>query len=147
MKTRLCALIFLLSCVFSCSRHSENNTRATNGGKFSKGISEAPFGTLRDGTQVSLYTMINQNGVIMKVINYGGIIVSLEVPDRNGKMIDVVLGYDVLQAYEKCNPFFGALVGRYGNRIAKGKLVLDGKEYKLTKNSNGNHIHWGRKRI
>jgi len=81
----------------------------------------------------------------MKVMNYGGIVVSLEVPDRSGKMIDIVLGYDSLRAYEKRNPFFGALVGRYGNRIAKGKLVLDGHEYELTRNSNGNHIHGGKK--
>jgi aldose 1-epimerase len=67
------------------------------------------------------------------------------VPDRTGKLIDVVLGYDSLAAYERRNPFFGALVGRYANRIAKGKLVLDGKEYELTRNSNGNHIHGGRK--
>ncbi len=81
----------------------------------------------------------------MKVMNYGGIIVSLEVPDKNGKMTDVVLGYDSLRSYEKRNPFFGALVGRFGNRIAKGKLILGGREYELTRNSNGNHIHGGKK--
>ncbi len=108
-------------------------------------MSHAPFGNLSDGTPISLYTMTNANGVTMKVMNYGGIIVSLEVPDRDGKTIDVILGYDSLKAYEKNNPFFGALVGRYGNRIAKGKFTLDGQEYDLVKNNNGNHLHGGTK--
>ena len=79
----------------------------------------------------------------MNVINYGGIIVSLVVPSKDGTPVDVVLGYDSLASYEQKNPFFGALVGRYGNRIAGGKFTLDGKEYDLVKNNNGNHIHGG----
>ncbi len=129
--------------MLSCSPKSENSSSATGGEETSKGVAKAPFGNLSDGTPVSLYTMTNSQGVTMKVINYGGIIVSLEVPDRNGKMVDVVLGLDSLGTYEKRNPFFGALVGRYGNRIAKGKFTLDRKEYDLAKNNNGNHLHGG----
>ena len=134
----------LSSLAFSCSLDREKDTTDT-GAVNTGSIVVAPFGELKDGTPVSIYTMTNKNGLTMKVINYGGIIVSLEVPNRDAKMIDVVLGYDSLQMYEKRNPFFGALVGRCGNRIANGKLVLDGKEYHLTKNSNGNHIHGGKK--
>jgi aldose 1-epimerase len=81
----------------------------------------------------------------MKVTNYGGIITSLEVPDRYGKLSDIVLGYDDLGGYLRETPYFGAIVGRYGNRIAKGKFVLDGKEYTLARNNGENHLHGGAK--
>lgn len=146
MQTLRSALFLLVSIVCGCTPRPEKNAQSDNRAASAvRGLSISPFGVLRDGTPVSLYTMSNRNKVTMKVMNYGGIIVSLQVPDRDGKMIDVVLGYDSLAAYEKRNPFFGALVGRYANRVAKGKLVLDGKEYQLTKNSNGNHIHGGKK--
>jgi len=145
MQTRLSVVIILLLLMMNCSPQSEKSSLATNGGEGSKGISVSPFGKMSDGTPVSLYTMTNGKGITMKVMNYGGIIVSLQVPARDGKLIDVILGYDSLQAYEKNNPFFGSLVGRYGNRIAKGKFVLDGKEYDLVKNNNGNHLHGGTK--
>jgi aldose 1-epimerase len=131
--------------MISCSPQSERNSQAKVEETSSKGISVEPYGTLSDSTKVSIYTMKNGNGATMKVINYGGIITSLEVPDRNGNLVDVVLGFDSLKAYEKRNPFFGALVGRYGNRIAKGKFTLDGKEYDLVKNNNENHLHGGTK--
>lgn len=101
------------------------------------------FGTMPDGKAVNMYTLTNKNGVEMKVINYGGIIVSLKVPDKNGELGDVVLGYDSLAQYLKSNPYFGALIGRYGNRIAKGKFNLDGKEFKLPVNNGENHLHGG----
>lgn len=146
MQTRLSVAPFVLSLMISCSPQSEKNSRENSPDDASaKSITVAPFGKLGDGTPVSLYTMKNTKGVLMKVTNYGGIIVSLEVPDRDGKPVDVVLGYDSLQAYEKRNPFFGALVGRYGNRIGKGKFVLEGKEYDLVRNNNGNHLHGGTK--
>ncbi len=137
MQTSVSYVFFLLAIMISCSPQSKKSSSA--------GVSHAPFGNLSDGTPISLYTMTNTHGVTMKVMNYGGIIVSLEVPDRDGKTIDVILGYDSLKAYEKNNPFFGALVGRYGNRIAKGKFTLDGQEYDLVKNNNGNHLHGGTK--
>lgn len=107
------------------------------------GIEKESFGQTKDGKAVDLYTLTNANGVEAKITNYGGIIVSLKVPDKNGNMEDVVLGFDSLAAYETKSPFFGALVGRYGNRIAKGKFTLDGKEYTLVQNNGENHLHGG----
>ena len=106
-------------------------------------ISQAPFGKTTDGTPVEIYTLRNYNGMEARIMTYGGIVVSLKVPDKNGKFGDVVLGYDNLDDYVKNNPFFGALVGRYGNRIAKGKFTLDGKEYTLAQNNAPNNLHGG----
>jgi aldose 1-epimerase len=146
MQTRLSFLSFVLFIMISCNPNSEKKSQDSDVVEAqSKGISVAPFGNLKDGTPISLYTMTNGNGVTMKVMNYGGIIVSLMVPSKDGKPVDVILGYDSLAAYEKNNPFFGALVGRYGNRIGKGKFSLNGKEYSLVKNNNGNHLHGGTK--
>ena len=101
------------------------------------------FGKTPDGTAVDLYTLTNAKGVEARIITYGGIVVSLKVPDRNRKFDDVVLGYDNLEGYIKNNPYFGALIGRYGNRIAKGKFTLNGVEYTLAKNNGENHLHGG----
>jgi aldose 1-epimerase len=106
-------------------------------------ISQAPFGKTADGTPVEMYTLRNYNGMETRIMTYGGIVVSLKVPDKNGKYGDVVLGYDNLDDYLKNNPFFGALVGRYGNRIANGKFALDGKEYTLALNNAPNNLHGG----
>jgi aldose 1-epimerase len=107
------------------------------------GIERQAFGKTPDGTSVDLYTLINANGVEVKITNYGGIVVSLMVPDRNGKMGDVVLGYDNLDGYIKNNPYFGCIIGRYGNRIAKGQFTLNGVEYKLAQNNGENNLHGG----
>ncbi len=96
-----------------------------------------------DGRVVNEYTLANASGMTMKVINYGGIITSLTVPDRNGKLGDVALGYDTLGDYLKSNPYFGALIGRYGNRIAGGKFTLDNTQYTLATNNGQNHLHGG----
>jgi aldose 1-epimerase len=101
------------------------------------------FGRTQDGTPVDLYTLRNTNGVEVKISNYGGIVVSIKAPDRKGQFGDVVLGYDNLEGYLKQNPFFGCLVGRYANRIAKAKFTLDGKEYTLAANNGPNAIHGG----
>ncbi|MBP6978358.1 MAG: galactose mutarotase [Lentimicrobiaceae bacterium] len=106
-------------------------------------ITKEDFGILPDSTKVYLFTLTNANGAKMKVTNYGGIITSLEVPDRNGQLADIVLGYDHLDGYLKETPYFGAIVGRYGNRIAGGKFMLDGQEYTLAQNDNGNTLHGG----
>lgn len=108
-------------------------------------VTVSPFGTMPDGKAVSLYTLTNASGMTMKVMNYGGIITSLTAPDKNGKFEDVVLGYDSLSGYLKSSPYFGALIGRYGNRIAKGKFSLDGKTYTLAKNNGENNLHGGPK--
>jgi aldose 1-epimerase len=107
-------------------------------------ITKQPFGKTKDGTAVDIYTLTNSRGVEARIMTYGGIVVSLKVPDRNGKLNDVVLGYDNLDDYvSKNSPYFGALIGRYGNRIANARFSLDGKEYTLAKNDGENHIHGG----
>src|SRR5262245_65367741 len=107
-------------------------------------VNRTPFGKTPDSQAVDVFTLTNANGVEVRIINYGAIIVSLRVPDRNGKFDDVVLGYDSLEGYTSGNPrFFGAIVGRYGNRIANGRFTLDGKSYQLATNNGPNHLHGG----
>jgi aldose 1-epimerase len=108
-------------------------------------IQRAPFGTLPGGEPVEVFTLTNANGIELKAIGYGGIITSLKVPDRAGKLDDIVLGFDRLDDYLKEHPFFGAIIGRYGNRIAKGQFTLDGQTYKLATNNGPNHLHGGTK--
>jgi len=92
---------------------------------------------------VSLYTLKNAHGMELRVIDYGGIILSLKVPDRTGRVADVVLGFDSLGDYERESPYFGAIIGRYGNRIAGGRFTLDGQTYTLARNNGVNHLHGG----
>jgi aldose 1-epimerase len=106
-------------------------------------VKQEPFGTTPDGQKVDLYTLTNANGMQIKIMNYGAAITSVIVPDRNGKFEDIVPGYDNFDGYLKANPYFGGIVGRFGNRIAKGKFTLDGIEYTLAANNNGNHLHGG----
>ncbi len=101
------------------------------------------FGQLPDGTPVQLYTLRNNNGMMMQVTNYGGIIVRLTAPDRHGQYADIVLGYDNLNDYIQANPYFGAIVGRYANRIREGRFTLEGKTYTLAINNSPNHLHGG----
>jgi len=108
-------------------------------------ITREAFGKTPDGKPVDLYTLRNDKGAEARISYYGGIVVSIKVPDRNGQLGDVVLGYDNLDDYIKNNPFFGAMVGRYGNRIAKGKFTLDGKQYTLATNNYPNALHGGLK--
>jgi aldose 1-epimerase len=106
-------------------------------------VSKHPFGKTPDGQQVDLYTLRNTRGAEAQIMNYGAIVVSLKVPDRNGKFGDVVLGFKDFDGYMKNDPYFGAIVGRYGNRIAKGRFTLNGVEYKLATNNGENHLHGG----
>lgn len=108
-------------------------------------LKKEAYGRMPDGTEVDLYTLTNRAGMEVKITNYGGIIVSIKTPDRDGKMGDVVLGYDDLNGYVTKNPFFGCLVGRYGNRIGKARFSLNGVEYKLAANNGQNHLHGGLK--
>jgi len=107
-------------------------------------VTKAPFGAGPGGESATLYTLKNKNGMEMRVTDYGAIIVSLTAPDRNGRMADVVLGYDTIDEYIKETPYFGCIVGRYGNRIANGKFRLDGKTYTLAANDGPNHLHGGK---
>jgi len=106
-------------------------------------VVESAFGALEDGQKVSLFTLTNTTGGEVKVMNYGAILVSLTVPDRAGKPRDVVFGYDDLASYVKDKDFFGATVGRYGNRIGAGKFTLDGVTHQLGLNNGPNHLHGG----
>src|SRR5215203_6220056 len=106
-------------------------------------ITKTSFGKTSTGEAVDLYTLRNANGVEATITNFGGIVVSLKVPDRNGKLGDVVLGFSDLESYTKPGPYFGAIIGRYGNRIAKGRFKLNGVEYKLAVNNGENHLHGG----
>lgn len=108
-------------------------------------ISKQPFGTLPDGSPVDLYTLTNANGLVAKITNYGGIMTELHVPDRNGKFEDILLGYDNLDGYLEQSPYLGALIGRYGNRIAEGRFTLDGTVHELATNDGANHLHGGNK--
>lgn len=107
-------------------------------------IMKSEFGQLPDSTIIEKYTLKNTNGVEVDVITYGGRITSLKVPNKDGELQNVVLGHDKIEDYlREDNPFFGALIGRYGNRIAKGKFSLDGEEYTLATNDGSNHLHGG----
>ena len=108
-----------------------------------RGIVKSSFGKLDDGTPVDLYTMRNRSGIEVKIITYGGIIVSVRTPDRSGAFDDIVLGFDNLANYVHASPYFGAIVGRYANRIAKGRFTLDGKTYQLPINNPPNSLHGG----
>jgi aldose 1-epimerase len=108
-------------------------------------VRKMDFGKTPDGTPVELYVLTNANGLKAKVMTYGATLTELDVPDRDGQLGDVVLGFDDLEGYLKGHPFFGSTVGRVANRIAKGKFTLDGKEYKLAVNNGPNSLHGGRK--
>lgn len=120
------------------------NAQATRKGKDS--INKEPFGKTADGVAVDIYTLKNAANAEVKITTYGAIVVSLKVADRNGKFDDVVLGYDNLDGYLKNNgPYMGAIIGRYANRVAKGKFSLNGKDYHLAVNNGENHLHGGLK--
>ena len=106
-------------------------------------VTRAPFGKLPDGSAVEAFTLTNPSGMEVRAITYGAIITHLKTKDRAGKLDDIVLGYDDLDGYVKQNPYFGAIVGRYGNRIANGQFTIDGKAYTLAKNNGPNHLHGG----
>jgi aldose 1-epimerase len=133
MKSIVLLLIVTLPMVASASPNK----------RIQPSIVEAPFGVLDGGGKVSLYTLTNSAGAEVRIINYGAIVVSLKVPDRAGKLRDVVLGYDDLAGYVQDKAFLGAIVGRYANRIAAGKFTLDGKSYQLDLNNGSHHLHGG----
>jgi aldose 1-epimerase len=118
-----------------------------NSGCKQKEIQDSPIGEITWGMEgdnvIKLFTLTNKNGMEVKISNFGAVINSIVVPDRNGKMENVVLGFDSLPAYQGAHPYFGSLVGRYGNRIALGKFSLDGNTYTLAVNNGINHLHGG----
>lgn len=106
-------------------------------------VEKMPFGSTADGESVKLYTLTNRNGMVAKLMTYGALLTELQVPDREGNLGDVVLGFDNLQAYLDGHPYFGATAGRVANRIAKGRFTLDGIDYVLAVNNPPNHLHGG----
>ncbi len=115
------------------------------GGAAAQGVhvTRERFGMLPDGRAIDAFTLTNAHGLKVRAISYGGIITSLLVPDRAGRLGDVVLGYDSLEGYVRKSPYFGAIVGRYGNRIAGARFALDGKTYRLPANDGKNSLHGG----
>ncbi|MSU20128.1 MAG: galactose mutarotase [Pedosphaera sp.] len=110
-------------------------------------MEKAIFGKSSDGESVEIYTLINRSGVKAKVMTYGALLTELHVPDRNGTLADVVLGFDNLESYLKGHPHFGCTTGRFANRIANGKFTLNGKNFTLAVNNGPNHLHGGIKGI
>src|SRR5438309_2287374 len=108
-------------------------------------IADRPWGSLPTGEPIDLYTLRNAGGIEASITNYGGRLVTLKVPDRAGQLDDVVLGFDTLDGYLAHNPYFGALVGRFANRIANAQFELGGKTYTLLKNNGTNALHGGAK--
>ena len=106
-------------------------------------VSRAPFGRLPDGREVELFTMRNAHGIEVRAMTYGAIITSIRTPDRTGQIADITLGFDSLDGYVAGSPYFGAIVGRYANRIAGGRFTLDGVTYQLARNNGPNNLHGG----
>jgi aldose 1-epimerase len=108
-----------------------------------RSVTRMPFATTPAGQPVELFTLTNPHGIEVRAVTYGGIILSLRTPDRDGRLGDIVLGYDSLDGYLRETPYFGAIIGRYGNRIAGGRFTLDGRTYALATNNGPNHLHGG----
>lgn len=143
-RSTLAAAAALLLAAAGCGTDRQTPQQAAAPAKGPE-VSSERFGTIPDGSAVDIYTLKNAAGVEVKAIAYGGIITSLKVPDRSGNFADVVLGFDRLDGYLKEHPYFGAIVGRYGNRIGKAQFALDGRTYTLAKNNGPNHLHGGLK--
>ncbi len=129
----LTAALLLLPGVIAFSSHTTHASPAT----------VQPFGTTSTGEKVSLFTLVNKNGMKVTLSNYGATVIDLLVPDRDGKLADVSLGFDTIRPYQTQSPYFGSIVGRYGNRIARGRFTLDGVTYELATNNEPNHLHGG----
>jgi len=140
MKKITMAVLLILGS--ACLAHA--GTTAGDGQKEITNVTRLAFGKLDDGREVELFTLANSQGMKVSVSTLGAAVTSLWVPDRGGKLADVVLGYDSLDGYLRDNSYFGAIVGRYGNRIGKGRFRLDGREYRLSLNDGENHLHGGR---
>lgn len=132
---QLFVFVVLMTAFFACT--SEQNQMAE------QQIETEEFGTMDDGRQVQLFTLSNENGMEVSITNYGGIVTSLKVPDKEGNIENVVLGFDDLEKYKSGHPFFGAITGRYANRIANGQFELNDETYQLATNDGENHLHGG----
>ena len=131
---RAAAAALALAGLLACAPREPAMTRS---------VARTPFDSTPAGQAVELFTLTNPQGIEVRAITYGGIILSLRTPDRDGRLGDIVLGYDSLAGYLRASPYFGAIIGRYGNRIANGRFTLDGQTYTLAANNGPNHLHGG----
>ena len=146
-SNKLILAALLASAIISCKSSPKNSETKSDTVDTQNEASQSvrTFGTV-DGQEVKQYTLTNPSGMIVNILNYGGYVTNIIVPDKAGVKEDVVLGFDSLAGYlQQGNPFMGCIVGRYANRIAKGKFTLDGKSYNLATNNNGNSLHGGLK--
>ncbi|MCE9529003.1 MAG: galactose mutarotase [Planctomycetales bacterium] len=144
---RLLALLISFGTLFLATVTAaapKTESSKTSAPKSAMSITKSAFGKTKDGIEVSLFTCTNANGLVMKVMTYGATVVSMETPDKAGKLANIQLGFPTLEGYLQRHPYFGSTVGRYGNRIAKGKFSIDGKEYTLATNNSPNHLHGGK---
>lgn len=121
------------------------DTGMNAGNEFQLAIQSEPYGTTADGQEITQFLLSNEKGTSINIINYGAIVTSIFLPDREGKSENITLGFNTLAEYEKKGPYFGAICGRYANRIADGKFDLEGKEYQLAQNIAPSHLHGGNK--
>jgi len=140
---RILLLIIMLVGTISCQPKPKENLIDPKE-KPDIDITTSNFGIV-ESQEALLFTLKNENGMVIKITNYGGIITSIIVPDKNGKYDDVTLGFNDLQSYLDPHPYFGAIIGRYGNRIANGKFSLAGNDYVLATNNDANSLHGGEK--
>lgn len=147
MTNRIAPVLSLAAtcCLLLSCQPAQPSEKATNqsASSMKRSISKTMFGKLPGGDSADLYTLTNSQGMEVSITNYGGIITAIKVPDRQGALADVVLGFDSLAPYLQEHPYFGAIVGRYGNRIAAGAFELDGVKYQLATNNGKNHLHGG----
>lgn len=136
------AIVGLLLSVAICAG-AEKDKQKTKGSQTKMSVKKDAFGKTEDGREVSLFTCTNENGLVLKLTDYGAIVVAVETPDRDGKLANITLGFPKLDGYLPRHPYFGATVGRYCNRIAQGKFELEGKQYTLATNNGENHLHGG----
>lgn len=139
---KIILLLFFSTYLTNCTSDQINSKKMDN--NHSLTLSKSSFGTTPDG-EVDLFSLKNNNGMEVKITNYGGIITSIIVPDKNGQLADVVLGFSNIDQYLETHPYFGAIIGRYGNRIANGKFTLDNHDFTLIQNNGKNHLHGGTK--
>lgn len=147
MKVKSCRLFSVAAVLCIPLSYFVSFSQSHQGDKMRSGrvvdFRKEPFGKTAEGEGVDLYTLFNKSGAKVKITNYGGIITELWVPDRNGTLGDVVLGFDSLKEYLDNRPYFGCIVGRYANRIRHGTFSIDGVQYSLARNNHGNHLHGG----
>ncbi len=137
------ASLLLLFALAACTNNSVQNATPAAAAPKEGSVNKAEFGKTPDGEAVDVYTLTNSEGMEVRAITFGGIITSIRVPDRAGKLDDVALGFNDLAGYLRNPPYLGAIIGRYGNRIARGSFTLDGTTYTLAINNRPNHLHGG----